>query len=161
MMNDWWMVTVRTAFCKDRLQLGMKNVNPSAFHFSRRAAAYLCKRLYEQSASINHSSLHSDQFSSSPHRPYLKPHRSETDIPHKGSILRRKTGAVLHASKMTNLGKGAVLHVSKMTNLGKGVVLHASKMANLGKGAVLHASTTPTLEKEGLCQHGKTTKWAK
>ena len=32
MMNDWWMVTVRTAFCKDRLQLGMKNVNPSAFH---------------------------------------------------------------------------------------------------------------------------------
>ena len=111
----------------------MKNVNPSAFHFSRRAAAYLCKRLYEQSASINHSSLHSDQFSSSPHRPYLKPHRSETDIPHKGSILRRKTGAVLHASKMTNLGKGAVLHVSKMTNLGKGVVLHASKMATLEK----------------------------
>lgn len=68
-----------------------------------------------------------------PHRPYLKPHRSETDIPHKGSILRRKTGAVLHASKMTNLGKGAVLHVSKMTNLGKGVVLHASKMATLEK----------------------------
>ena len=135
-----------------------QNEKPKDFHFSRRAAAYLCKRLYEQSASINHSSLHSDQFSSSPHRPYLKPHRSETDIPHKGSILRRKTGAVLHASKMTNLGKGAVLHVSKMTNLGKGVVLHASKMANLGKGAVLHASTTPTLEKEGLCQHGKTTK---
>ena len=138
-----------------------QNEKPKDFHFSRRAAAYLCKRLYEQSASINHSSLHSDQFSSSPHRPYLKPHRSETDIPHKGSILRRKTGAVLHASKMTNLGKGAVLHVSKMTNLGKGVVLHASKMANLGKGAVLHASTTPTLEKEGLCQHGKTTKLEK
>ena len=125
----------------------MKNVNPSAFHFSRRAAAYLCKRLYEQSASINHSSLHSDQFSSSPHRPYLKPHRSETDVPHEGSILRRKTGAVFCASKMPNLEKG--------------VVLHASKMANLGKGAVLHASTTPTLEKEGLCQHGKTTKLAK
>ena len=124
-----------------------QNEKPKDFHFSRRAAAYLCKRLYEQSASINHSSLHSDQFSSSPHRPYLKPHRSETDIPHKGSILRRKTGAVLHASKMTNLGKGAVLHVSKMTNLGKGVVLHAS--------------TTPTLEKEGLCQHGKTTKLEK
>ena len=124
-----------------------QNEKPKDFHFSRRAAAYLCKRLYEQSASINHSSLHSDQFSSSPHRPYLKPHRSETDIPHKGSILRRKTGAVLHASKMTNLGKGAVLHVSKMTNL--------------GKGAVLHASTTPTLEKEGLCQHGKTTKLEK
>ena len=138
-----------------------QNEKPKDFHFSRRAAAYLCKRLYEQSASINHSSLHSDQFSSSPHRPYLKPHRSETDIPHTGSILRRKTGAVLHASKMTNLGKGAVLHVSKMTNLGKGVVLHASKMANLGKGAVLHASTTPTLEKEGLCQHGKTTKLEK
>ena len=138
-----------------------QNKKPKDLHFSRRAAAYLCKRLYEQSASINHSSLHSDQFSSSPHRPYLKPHRSETDVPHEGSILRRKTGAVLHASKMTNLGKGAVLHVSKMTNLGKGVVLHASKMANLGKGAVLHASTTPTLEKEGLCQHGKTTKLAK
>ena len=125
----------------------MKNVNPSAFHFSRRAAAYLCKRLYEQSASINHSSLHSDQFSSSPHRPYLKPHRGETDVPHEGSILRRKTGAVLHASKMASLTKG--------------VVLHASKMANLGKGAVLHASKTPTLEKEGLCQHGKTTKLEK
>ena len=153
----------------------MKNVNPSAFHFSRRAAAYLCKMQYEQSASINHSSLHSDQFSSSPHRPYLKPHRSETDVPHEGSILRRKTGAVFCASKMPNLGKGAVLHASKMAslekgavfcaskmpNLEKGVVLHASKMANLGKGAVLHASTTPTLEKEGLCQHGKTTKLAK
>ena len=110
-----------------------QNEKPKDFHFSRRAAAYLCKRLYEQSASINHSSLHSDQFSSSPHRPYLKPHRSETDVPHEGSILRRKTGAVLHASKMTNLGKGAVLHVSKMTNLGKGVVLHASKMATLEK----------------------------
>ena len=125
----------------------MKNVNPSAFYFSRRAAAYLCKRLYEQSPSTNHSSLQPHQFSSSPHRPYLKPHRGETDVPHEGSILRRKTGAVFCASKMPNLGKG--------------VVLHASKMANLGKGAVLHASTTPTLEKEGLCQHGKTTKWAK
>ena len=125
----------------------MKNVNHSAFHFSRRAAAYLCKMQYEQSASINHSSLHSDQFSSSPHRPYLKPHRSETDVPHEGSILRRKTGAVFCASKMPNLGKGAVLHASKMTNLGKGAVLHASK--------------TPTLEKEGLCQHGKTTKLEK
>ena len=70
-----------------------------------------------------------------PHRPYLKPHRSETDVPHEGSILRRKTGAVLHASKMASLTKG--------------VVLHASKMANLGKGAVLHASKTPTLEKGG------------
>ena len=139
----------------------MKNVNPSAFYFSRRAAAYLCKRLYEQSASINHSSLHSDQFSSSPHRPYLKPHRSETDVPHEGSILRRKTGAVfcaskmpnlgkgavLHASKMASLEKGAVLHASKMTNLGKGAVLHVSKMTNLGKGVVLHASKMATLEK--------------
>ena len=134
--------------CKDsakRVQDKMKSRR--IYILSCRAAAYLCKRLYEQSASINHSSLHPHQFSSSPHRPYLKPHRSETDVPHEGSILRRKTGAVFCASKMPNLEKG--------------VVLHASKMANLGKGAVLHASTTPTLEKEGLCQHGKTTKLAK
>ena len=126
-----------------------QNEKPKDFHFSRRAAAYLCKRLYEQAASINHSSLHSDQFSSSPHRPYLKPHRGETDVPHEGSILRRKTGAVLHACKTPNLGKGVLFCASKMPNLGKGVVLHASKMANLGKGAVCTSSTTPTLEKGG------------
>ena len=134
--------------CKDsakRVQDKMKSRR--IYILSCRAAAYLCKRQYEQSPSTNHSSLHPHQFSSSPHRPYLKPHRGETDVPHEGSILRRKTGAVFCASKMPNLEKG--------------VVLHASKMANLGKGAVLHASTTPTLEKEGLCQHGKTTKLAK
>ncbi len=110
-----------------------QNKKPKDLHFSRRAAAYLCKRLYEQSASINHSSLHSDQFSSSPHRPYLKPHRSETDVPHEGSILRRKTGAVLHANKMPNLEKGVFFCASKMTNLGKGAVLHVSKMATVEK----------------------------